>query len=91
MAMTFFGQFLGSLIVGIMIKITLVRNIFIFAMVMNALSIVVIITFLQDSLEDKTKSVVVCEYTLKKLKYPKLFDITNNLWFGVWVEILMGT
>lgn len=64
MAMTYFGQFLGSLIYGIMIELTLVRNIFIFALVINGLSIVVIITFLQDSLADKTTSVIVCKLNM---------------------------
>lgn len=61
MAMSFFGQFLGSLIIAIMIKLTEVKYVFIFAAVVNALSIVVIITFLQDSLRDKAQSVVLCK------------------------------
>ena len=66
MAMSFFGQFLGSFILAVMIKFTLVRNIFIFAAVICGLSIVVIITLLQDSLSDKATSagktsVIVCK------------------------------
>ncbi|XP_067936744.1 proton-coupled folate transporter-like [Watersipora subatra] len=58
MAMMFFGQFLGSLIVGLMIEATLVRNILIFALLINCLSIIVIVTFLQDSLSDKSTTVL---------------------------------
>lgn len=67
-AMSFFGQFIGSLILSIMIKVTLVRNVFIFAAVICGLSIIVVITLLQDSLTDKSNSagktsVIVCKLT----------------------------
>lgn len=68
-AMAFFGQFLGSLIVAIMIQFVNSSSIFILAAVINALSIVVIVTLLQDSLADpvdsvtkKPRAVIMCEY-----------------------------
>ena len=61
MAMSFLGQLLGSLVVAVMVRYTLVSNVFIVALVVNGLSIVVIITFLQDSLSDRPSSVVLCK------------------------------
>lgn len=83
MAMSFFGQFLGSLILTIMINVTLVRNIFIFAAVICGLSIVVIITLLQDSLTDRTgsagkTSVIVCKYDRQETSV-KYFNISKKM------------
>lgn len=69
-AMIYFGQFVGSLLVAVLVQVASVHSIFVTAATVCCLNIVAVVTLLQESLPETTRTVVVCrpEYVAQTVR-----------------------